>query len=85
MLQGALLQNMKTRPDVMGSRFHAPLPSQKVPLYTLPSIVGNTTYSRMRGETLGTQFLRQKMAGGHLLSAGPITGLSEPNGNSSER
>jgi hypothetical protein len=85
MLQGALLQNMKTRPDVMGSRFFAPLPSQRVPLYTLPSIVGNTTYSPMRGETLGTQFLRRKMAGGHLLSAGPITALSEPNGNSSER
>jgi len=85
MLQGALLQNMKTRPDVMGSRFFAPLPSQKVPLYTLPSIVGNTQYSPVRGETLGTQFLRQKMAGSHLLSAGPIKGLFEPNGNSSAR
>jgi len=85
MLQGALLQNMKTRPDVMGSRFFAPLPSQKVPLYTLPSIVGNTQYSPMRGETLGTQFLREKMGGRHLLGAGPIKGLFEPNGNSSQR
>jgi hypothetical protein len=76
---------MKTRPDVMGSRFVAPLPSQRVPLYTLPSIVGNTQYSPVRGETLGTQFLRSKIGAGHLLSAGTIKGLSEPDGNSSAR
>jgi len=85
MLQGAILQNMRTRPDVMGSRFFAPLPSQKVPLYTLPPIVGNTQYSSGQGETLGTQFLRQKLGGGHLLSAGPVRGIREPNGNSSQR
>jgi hypothetical protein len=39
----------------------------------------------VRGETLGTQFLREKMGGRHLLSAGPIKGLFEPNGNSSQR
>lgn len=85
MLQGALLQNMRTRPDVMGSRFFAPLPSQKVPLYTLPSIVGNTQYSPMHSETLGTQFLRQKLGGGHLMAGGMVRGLMEPNGNSSQR
>jgi hypothetical protein len=85
MLQGALLQNMRTRPDVMGTRFFAPLPSQKVPLYTLPPIVGSTQYSSMRGETLGTQFLRRKLGGGHLMGAGSVMGLSEPNGNSSQR
>ena len=61
MLQGSLIQNMRTRPDVFGSRQVAPLPPQTVPLYTLPPIVGNTTYSPMRGESLGTQFLRQKL------------------------
>jgi len=85
MLQGALLQNMRTRPDVFGSRQFATLPSQKVPLYTLPPIVGNTMYSPMQTESLGTQFLRRKLGGGHLMGAGPIRGLFEPNVNSSER
>lgn len=85
MLQGALLQNMRTRPDVMGSRQFAPLPSQKVPLYTLPPVVGNTLYSPMHSESLGTQFLRKKLGGGHLMGAGAVRGLFEPNGNSAER
>jgi hypothetical protein len=85
MLQGALLQNMRTRPDVMGSRFFAPLPSQKVPLYTLPPIVGNTMYSPMHSESLGTQFLRRKLGVHHQMGAGMVMGLSEPNGNSAER
>jgi len=85
MLQGALLQNMRTRPDVMGSRQFAPLPSQKVPLYTLPPIVGNTQYSPMRGETLGTQFLRRKLGVRHQMGAGPVRGLFEPDGDSAER
>jgi hypothetical protein len=85
MLQGALLQNMRTRPDVMGSRFFAPLPSQKVPLYTLPPIVGNTLYSPMHTESLGTQFLRRKLGARHQMGAGMVMGLSEPNGNSAER
>ena len=85
MLQGALLQNMCTRPDVFGSRQVAPLPPQTVPLYTLPPIVGNTTYSPMRGESLGTQFLRQKLGARHQMAAGRVTGLFEPNGNSAER
>jgi hypothetical protein len=85
MLQGALLQNMRTRPDVFGSRQVAPLPPQTVPLYTLPPVVGNTTYSPMRGESLGTQFLRQKLGARHQMGAGRVTGLFEPNGNSSQR
>ena len=85
MLQGALLQNMRTRPDVFGSRQVAPLPPQTVPLYTLPPIVGNTQYSPMQTESLGTQFLRRKLGSGHLMGAGKVTGLFEPNGNSSQR
>ena len=85
MLQGALLQNMRTRPDVMGSRQFAPLPSQKVPLYTLPPVVGNTLYSPMHSESLGTQFLRRKLGAHHLMGAGAVRGLFEPNGNSAER
>jgi hypothetical protein len=85
MLQGALLQNMRTRPDVFGSRQVAPLPPQTVPLYTLPPIVGNTQYSPMQTESLGTQFLRRKLGGGHLMGAGKVRGLFEPNGNSAER
>lgn len=85
MLQGALLQNMRTRPDVMGSRQFAPLPSQKVPLYTLPPVVGNTLYSPMHSESLGTQFLRKKLGARHMMGAGKVTGLFEPNGNSAER
>jgi hypothetical protein len=85
MLQGALLQNMRTRPDVFGSRQVAPLPSQKVPLYTLPSIVGNTQYSPMHSESLGTQFLRSKLGARHQMAGGLVRGLFEPNVNSSER
>ena len=85
MLQGALLQNMRTRPDVFGSRQFSPLPPQRVPLYTLPPIVGNTLYSPMHSETLGTQFLRGKLGVRHQMGAGKVTGLFEPNGNSSER
>jgi len=76
---------MRTRPDVFGSRQVAPLPPQTVPLYTLPPIVGNTQYSPMRGESLGTQFLRQKLGVRHQMGAGRVTGLFEPNGNSAER
>lgn len=85
MLQGALLQNMRTRPDVFGSRQFAPLPSQKVPLYTLPPVVGNTLYSPMHSESLGTQFLRRKLGARHMMGAGAVRGLFEPNGNSAER
>jgi len=85
MLQGALIQNMRTRQDVFGSRQFAPLPPQRVPLYTLPPIVGNTLYSPMHSETLGTQFLRGKLGVRHQMGAGKVTGLFEPNGNSSER
>jgi len=85
MLQGALLQNMRTRPDVMGSRQFAPLPAQTVPLYTLPPIVGNTLYSPMQTESLGTQFLRRKLGARHQMAAGKVQGLFEPNGNSSQR
>jgi len=76
---------MRTRPDVFGSRQVAPLPPQTVPLYTLPPIVGNTQYSPMQTESLGTQFLRRKLGGGHLMGAGKVQGLFEPNGNSSQR
>jgi len=85
MLQGALIQNMRTRKDVFGSRQVVPLPSQKVPLYTLPPIVGDTMYSPMQTESLGTQFLRKKLGAGHLMGAGAVRGLFEPNGNSSQR
>lgn len=61
MLQSGLIQNIQTRPDVFGARQFAPLPSQKVPLYTLPPIVGNTMYSPGQGESIGTQFFRDKM------------------------
>lgn len=62
MLQSGLIQNYQTRPDVFGARQFAPLPSQKVPLYTLPPIVGNTMYSPGQGESIGTQFFRDKMS-----------------------
>ena len=85
MLQGALIQNMRTRQDVFGSRQFAPLPPQRVPLYTLPPIVGNTTYSPMHSESLGTQFLRRKLGAGHMMGAGKVTGLFEPDRDSAER
>jgi len=85
MLQGSLIQNMRTRPDVFGSRQVAPLPPQTVPLYTLPPIVGNTLYSPMHSESLGTQFLRKKLGVRHMMGAGAVRGLFEPNGNSAER
>jgi hypothetical protein len=62
MLQSALIQNVQTRPDVFGARQFAPLPSQKVPLYTLPPIVGDTMYTPGQGESIGTQFFRDKMS-----------------------
>jgi hypothetical protein len=62
MLQSALIQNVQTRPDVFGTRQFAPLPSQKVPLYTLPPIVGDTMYTPGQGESIGTQFFRDKMS-----------------------
>jgi len=62
MIQSALIQNVQTRPDVFGARQFAPLPSQKVPLYTLPPIVGDTMYTPGQGESIGTQFFRDKMS-----------------------
>jgi hypothetical protein len=44
MLKAALLQNIQTRPDVFGSRHHAPLPGVRMPLPTLPAIVGSHNY-----------------------------------------
>ena len=44
MIKAALLQNIKTRPDVFGSRFVTPLPPSKTPLPTLPAIVGDGAY-----------------------------------------
>jgi hypothetical protein len=46
MLRAAILENIKTRPDVFGSRQFYPLPGSSKPLPTLPSIVGNTQYDR---------------------------------------
>jgi hypothetical protein len=44
MLKAALLGNVQTRPNVFGTRYVLPLPGTRVPLPTLPGIVGNTLY-----------------------------------------
>ena len=44
MIKAALLQNIQTRPDVFGTRHFAPLPGVRMPLPTLPPIVGGRGY-----------------------------------------
>ena len=78
MLQSGLIQNYQTRPDVFGARQFAPLPSQKVPLYTLPPIVGNTMYSPGQGESIGTQFFRDKMTPVRNFGSASIGGIRPP-------
>jgi len=75
MLQSGLIQNIQTRPDVFGARQFAPLPSQKVPLYTLPPIVGNTMYSPGQGESIGTQFFRDQMSPVRNFGSASIGGM----------
>ena len=75
MLQSGLIQNYQTRPDVFGARQFAPLPSQKVPLYTLPPIVGNTMYSPGQGESIGTQFFRDQMSPVRNFGSASIGGM----------
>lgn len=97
MLKATLLENIKTRPDVFGTRLHVPLPGSRKPLPTLPSIVGNHIYTTMadnpyckavgcgtRGQSPGQTFLQQVLEKKRLMSS-QVAPLSEPNQNNPQR
>jgi hypothetical protein len=80
MLKAALLENMRTRQDVFGSRQFAPLTGIRVPLPTNPPIVGDTRYKlKTSVERPGTRMYRSLLQGTRDFSDTPALELSEPN------
>ena len=95
MLKASLLENIKTRPDVFGSRFNYPLPGSRLPLPTLPPIVGNTLYTTIgnnpyckavgcSSKNPGQTFLQSVLEKKRLMNAG-VSPLKEPNQNNPQR